>query len=128
MLEQPLLPGSKESAGTEWPRPRLSSPHPFHPVPISDSPVPLPTLPHLGFWTLGFWFSADSPLCASVFHLWTDGVGGFQTAGRAESSTSTPQGAEDHGFPRYQHPGVIVCEFSSNLDLGLSNEQEEFRN
>lgn len=114
MLEQPLLPGSKESAGTsagtEWPRPRLSSPHPFHPVPISDSPVPLPTLPHLGFWTLGFWFSADSPTPLSVPR--------FSICGLTELVVFKLQGEQNHLPPLPRGPRTMGSQ-GTNTQVSL---------
>lgn len=63
------------------------------PVTLSSSRTaqdlgPPPTLPHLGFWFPGltsthFVQTHPSPSLCLGFHLWAEGVAGFQTAGTA---------------------------------------------
>lgn len=107
VLAQTLLPGSKQRVG----RSGAVLPHPCHPVGISGSPGPRPSthppppgivVPRAEVRTL----CVDSPtpaLCLG-FHLWAEGVAGFQTSGTAVITYLHSPG-EAYGLPRYRHLG-----------------------
>lgn len=90
------------------------------PVTLSSSRTaqdlgPPPTLPHLGFWFPGltsthFVQTHPSPSLCLGFHLWAEGVAGFQTAGTAVITHLQSPG-EAHGLPRYQDLGSLSVNF-----------------
>ena len=70
---------------------------------------PPPTLLHLGFWFPGlksahFVQTCPSPALCLGFHLWAEGVTGFQTSGTAVITHLHSPG-EAYGLPRYRHLG-----------------------
>lgn len=104
------------------------------PCAIWGRPAPPPTLPHAAFFcTLEFWFLGPesmalcrlthSCLCASVSHLWTDGVVVFRLLWQQDQHLGSPGGTASWVSKRYQHPDIIICAFPHRLELGRSKEQ-----